>query len=102
MVLRSEQLNPLVIRQKLGLSQERMSHLLHISCKTLWRWENSDTSISSRAKEHLAKLEQISSLAQKIYTPEGVKEFIFTPLAEFGGHTAYEIMSLEKYDQFIW
>ncbi|MEN9567440.1 MAG: hypothetical protein RLZZ69_2636 [Cyanobacteriota bacterium] len=34
MVLSNEILNPLAIRQQLHLSQERMSHLLRVSCKT--------------------------------------------------------------------
>ncbi|MEY2831955.1 MAG: hypothetical protein RLZZ574_1213 [Cyanobacteriota bacterium] len=101
MVLSNEILNPLTIRQQLYLSQERMSHLLHVSCKTLWRWENSDTSSSSKAKEHLAKLKQIASLAQKVYTQKGVGEFMFTPQEEFDGHTAYDIISLGEYDRVI-
>ncbi|MDJ0578369.1 MAG: helix-turn-helix transcriptional regulator [Xenococcaceae cyanobacterium MO_234.B1] len=101
MVLSSEILNPLTIRQQLHLSQERMSHLLGISSKTLWRWENTDASPSNKAKPHLAKLKQIASLAEKVYTPEGIAEFMSTPLEEFGGHTAYDIMSLGEYDRVI-
>ncbi len=101
MVLSSEILNPLTIRQQLHLSQERMSHLLGISAKTLWRWENTDASPSNQTKPHLAKLKQIAFLAEKVYTPEGITEFISTPLEEFGGHTAYEIMSLGEYDRVI-
>jgi DNA-binding XRE family transcriptional regulator len=101
MVLSSEILNPLTIRQHLHLSQERMSHLLRVSCKTLWRWENNYVLPNSQAKVHLAKLKQVATLAQKVYTPEGVKEFIFTPLEEFGGHTAYDILSLGEYDRVI-
>ncbi len=101
MVLSSEILNPLIIRQQLHLSQERMSHLLHISSKTLWRWENTNASPSNKAKAHLAKLKQIASLAEKVYTVEGVEEFLFTPLEEFGGHTAYDILSLGEYDRVI-
>ena len=100
MVISSE-LNPLTIRQQLDLSQERMSHLLHVSCKTLWRWENTDASPSSKAKKYLAKLKQIATLAQKVYPPEGVKEFIFTPLKEFDGHTAYDMISLGEYDRVM-
>ena len=101
MVLSSEILNPLTIRQQLHLSQERMSHLLRVSSKTLWRWESTDASPSNKAKAHLAKLKQIASLAQKVYTPEGVEEFMFTPLEEFGAHTAYDIISLGEYDRVI-
>ncbi|MGK7893711.1 MAG: helix-turn-helix domain-containing protein [Xenococcus sp. (in: cyanobacteria)] len=102
MVLSNEILNPLTIRQQLHMSQERMSHLLGISAKTLWRWENTDASPSNQAKPHLAKLKQIASLAEKVYTPEGIAEFISTPLEEFGGgHTAYEIISLGEYDRVI-
>ncbi len=101
MVLGSETLNPLTIRQQLHLSQERMSRLLRISSKTLWRWENTDASPNSKAKAHLAKLKQIASLIQKVYTPKGIEEFIFTPLEEFDGHTPYDIISLGEYDQVI-
>ena len=101
MFLRDEILNPLTIRQKLHLSNARMSHLLDISSNTLFQWENTGACPNNGAKENLAKLKQIASLAEKIYTPEGVEEFVFTPLKEFDGHTAYDIMSLGKYDRVI-
>ena len=101
MTLSTETLNPQEIRQQLYLSQERMSHLLHISSKTLWRWENTEASPSSKAKTNLLKLKQIASLAHKVYTPEGVEEFMSTPMTDLDGHTPYEIISLGKCDRVI-
>ncbi|MDJ0633277.1 MAG: hypothetical protein QNJ34_08830 [Xenococcaceae cyanobacterium MO_188.B29] len=97
----AETVNPQEIRQQLYLSQERMSHLLHVSAKTLWRWENKETSPNSKAKTNLLKLKQIADLVHKVYTPEGVAEFIHTPIADLDGQTPYEVISLGKYDRVI-
>lgn len=100
-MLSTDALNPLVIRQKLHLSQERMSHLLHVSTKTLWRWENTETTPNNEALQHLSKLKQIASLAEKVYTPEGIETFLFTPMEEFDLLTAYDLIALGKHDKVL-
>ncbi|GFE68456.1 DNA-binding transcriptional regulator [Chroococcus sp. FPU101] len=100
-MLSSDVLNPQVIRQMLHLSQERMSHLLHVSTKTLWRWENTSTAPNSVALQHLSKLKQIASLASKVYTPEGIETFLFTPIEEFDFLTAYDMIALGKHEQVL-
>lgn len=94
-------LNPLQIRNQLQLSQEHMSRLLHVSTKTLWRWEKNETSPKSETIEHLTKLKKIAEIAQKVYTPDGITAFLTTPMEVFGGRTAYDLMSLGEYDQVI-
>jgi transcriptional regulator with XRE-family HTH domain len=91
-------LNPLAIRQQLHLSQERMSHLLHVSAKTLWRWENHQAVPPSAVQQSLSNLKSIADLAEKIYTPEGIETFLSTPMAEFDHLSAYELLMLGKYE----
>ena len=91
-------LNPLTIRQQLHLSQERMSHLLHVSAKTLWRWENQQAAPHCAAQQSLSKLKSIAELAEKIYTPEGIETFLSTPMAEFDHLSAYNLLALGKYE----
>jgi DNA-binding transcriptional regulator YiaG len=94
-------LNPLEIRQLLHLSQKRMSHLLHVSSTTISRWEKTEANPNPEAKQHLAKLKKIADIAIKVYTPEGVEEFLSTPMEEFDGRTAYELISLGEHERVI-
>lgn len=94
-------LNPLEIRQNLDLSQERMSYLLHVSAKTLGRWEKSETLPNAEAKQHLAKLKEIADLVHMVYTPLGVREFLSTPMEVFGGYTALDLIGLGQHDKVI-
>ncbi|MEA5508790.1 helix-turn-helix transcriptional regulator [Crocosphaera sp. UHCC 0190] len=100
-MLTTKVLNPLMIRQQLHLSQERMGHLLRVSAKTLWRWENKNSTLNRDIQQRLSKLKQIAELAEKIYTPEGVETFLSIPIAEFDSLSAYELMTLGKYDQVL-
>ena len=94
-------LNPLEIRQSLDLSQERMSYLLHVSAKTLGRWEKRETLPSAEAKQCLAKLKEVAELAQMVYTSEGVSEFLTTPMPAFDGYTALDLIRLGQHDKVI-
>jgi transcriptional regulator with XRE-family HTH domain len=94
-------LNPRDIRRDLHLSRERMSRILHVSAKTLERWENRNEILDSKSKKNFAKLREISELARTVYTPDGVEAFLTTPMAVFDGCTALELMSLGDYDRVI-
>ena len=94
-------LNPLEIRQSLDLSQERMSYLLHVSAKTLGRWEKRETLPSAEAKQCLAKLKEVAELAQMVYSSEGVSEFITTLMPAFDGYTALDLIRLGQHDKVI-
>lgn len=94
-------LNPREIRRDLHLSRERMSRILHVSTKTLERWENRNQVLDPKSKKDFAKLREISELARTVYTPDGVEAFLTTPMAVFDGCTALELMSLGDYDRVI-
>ncbi|MFO1431040.1 MAG: transcriptional regulator [Candidatus Competibacteraceae bacterium] len=94
-------LNPLAIRHELQLSRERLGRIVHVSAKTLERWENRHQILDPKARKDFAKLREISTLARAVYTPAGVKAFLMTPMTVFGGRTALGLMSLGEYDRVI-
>lgn len=99
---RNPPLNPLEIRQGLAISQECLSNLLHISTRTVTRWENgerrpSDPDVLLRA----AKLKEIKDLGLMVYTPQGLKEFLKTPLPVFEGRCAFDLLLLGDYEPVI-
>lgn len=94
-------LNPLEIRQNLHLSRERLGGILHVSAKTLERWEKRNEIPNREALRDFAKIREIAELARTVYTPEGVETFLSTPLPAFGGRTALELMSLGEHDRVI-
>ncbi len=99
---RKPALSPLAIRRELAISQEQMSSLLRVSVKTVSRWEKNNG--QPRAPEQLvrlAQLKEISELGRAVYTPEGLKEFLSTPLAVFGGRTGFDLIQLGDYEPVI-
>lgn len=97
-----QRLNPLDIRQGLAISQERMSTLLKVSTKTVTRWEKGERRPTDQdTLSRLAKLKEIKELGLMIYTPEGLKEFLNTPLPIFNGHCALELLQLGEYETII-
>lgn len=101
-VERYRPLNPLDIRQDLALSQERLSHMLRVSVKTVSRWEKeqrqpTDPDLLAR----LAKLKEIVELGHRVYTPEGLKEFLSIPLNIFGGRSGFDLIQLGEYESVL-
>ena len=95
-------LSPLEIRQALAISQEHMSRLLRVSVKTVSRWEKDHG--RPRVPEQrlrLAKLEEIIELGQAIYTPEGLRNFLSTPLPVFDARTGFDLIQLGDYEPVI-
>lgn len=95
-------LNPLEIRQELGLSQERLSNLLRVSVKTVSRWEKEERQPSVPEQlERLAKLKEIAALGSMVYTPEGLKELLDTPLPIFRGRSGFDLIQVGNYEPVI-
>ena len=95
-------LNPLDIRQQLGISQERMSNLLKVSSKTITRWEKDERLPNdSEALSRLAKLKEITELGLMVYTAVGFQEFLKTPLPVFGGRCAFDLFMLSDYETVL-
>ncbi len=95
-------LNPRKIRSDLSLSRERMSRLIDVSAKTIERWEAQDKAPAARLlRERLAKLQEISELGLLVYTRDGLRQFLTTPLPDFDGHTALQLIELGQEDRVL-
>jgi transcriptional regulator with XRE-family HTH domain len=98
-VARNVTLNPLNIRQDLSLSQEHLGRLLSVSVKTVSRWEKADRQPSDPDQlSRLAKLKEIAALGRMVYTAEGLKEFLLTPLPIFNGRSGFDLIGLGEYE----
>jgi transcriptional regulator with XRE-family HTH domain len=101
-VERHSTLSPLEIRQDLALSQEHLSRFLGVSVKTVSRWEKADRQPSDPDQlSRLAKLKEIAELGRMVYTAEGLKEFLLTPLPIFNGRSGFDLMGLAEYEPVI-
>ncbi len=99
---RDRRLDPLNIRQQLGISQERMSNLLKVSSKTVTRWEKEERLPNdANALSRLAKLKEIAELGLMVYTQAGFQEFLKTPLPVFGGRSAFDLLQLGDYETVL-
>ena len=103
-------LDPAQIRQKLSLSQEKLSSLLKVSSKTVNRAEKQHLPLKDAdAQARLAKLDEIVTLGLMVYTVDGLKEFLTTPLSVFDlpgttvreRYTALDLMQLGEFDRVI-
>lgn len=83
--------DPEGLRSALHISRERMGRLLDVTSRTVERSERERRLPMSRtATERLAQLRQIVDLGLTVYTVEGFREFMATPLAVFGNGTALQ------------
>ena len=103
-------LDPAQIRQKLSLSQEKLSSILKVSSKTINRAEKQHLPLKDAdAQARLAKLDEIVTLGLMVYTVDGLKEFLTMPLAVFDlpgatlreRYTALDLMQLGEFDRVI-
>lgn len=83
------------VRNKLGISSETMGRLLGISSRTVQRWEQAlPHRIDPQPMKRLQDLEEITKLGLMVYTEEGFQQFLRTPLREFDGKTALDLISI--------
>ncbi len=76
------------IRAALGLSRERMARLFDVSAKTVERWEASGTPPASRhVRGLLAQVDEIVKLGLAVYTSQGLRAFMTSPIPDLGGRT---------------
>lgn len=98
----SSALDPVGIRQGLALSQERLGALLRVSPKTVSRWERAERRPTDEdLLRKMAKLKEIVELGSRVYTPEGLKEFLSTPLPVFGGRSGLDLIGLGEFEPVI-
>lgn len=95
-------LDPAVIREQLSLSQEKLSSLLKVSTKTINRAEKQHLPLKDvDVRARLVKLQEIATLGLMVYTADGLKEFLTTPLPVFDKYTAIDLMSIGEFDRVI-
>lgn len=95
-------LNPAEIRRDLHLSRERMARLVDVSAKTIQRWEERQAlPRDQRVRKQFAELREIVELGAVVYTEDGFREFLATPLRVFGGLTALQMIELDRADDVI-
>jgi predicted transcriptional regulator len=86
-------INPRQIRKDLHLSRERMGRLLDVSAKMVERMDAGPRlPTGSRVRSQLAAIQQIIDLGLRVYTREGFAQFLITPLPEFAGRTALQMI----------
>lgn len=79
-----------------------MGRMLQVSSRTINRWEeqqNIPRDPNQALRIH--KLKEIVDLGLKVYTSEGLREFLSKPQPAFNGHTAYQLMSIGEYDTVL-
>ncbi|MBI2864019.1 MAG: helix-turn-helix domain-containing protein [Chloroflexi bacterium] len=90
------------LRENLRLSRERMARMLDVSAKTIERWEERDSLPTSRTHlQRLSMIQEIVKLGLAVYSPEGFRQFLTTPLAVFDAHTALQLVELGQADRVL-
>lgn len=92
------------LRRGLSLSRERMARLVDMSAKTVERWEQQQSlppRTSSRIRIQLAQIQEVRDLGLCLYTPEGFRLFLRTPLPVFAGRTPLRMIEQGKTDDVI-
>ncbi|MBI5528689.1 MAG: transcriptional regulator [Deltaproteobacteria bacterium] len=86
----------------LPISTERMGDLFRVSSKTVQRWKEGKFSPShDDVLERLSRVIEVVELGRKVFTPDGLEEFVTTPLPAFGHKTAIQLMAEGDYDKVL-
>jgi DNA-binding transcriptional regulator YiaG len=92
----------LVVRKKWASSTEMLGKVLQVNSRTIARWEKKVSSPTRpQDTQNIHKLMEILDLGSKVYTEEGLQEFLSTPLAVFNNHSANQLMSIGDYDAVL-
>jgi DNA-binding XRE family transcriptional regulator len=92
------------LRRDLSLSRERMARLVDVSAKTIERWEQQHglpERSSERLRGRLAQIREVRDLGLCVYTPEGFRQFLKTPLPVFAGRTPLQMIEQGQTDDVI-
>lgn len=99
-----DSLRPDELRRDLSLSRERMARLVDVSAKTVERWEHRQglpARASARLRSQLAQIQEVRDLGLRVYTPEGFRQFLKTPLPAFDGRTPLQMIEQGRADAVI-
>jgi hypothetical protein len=79
-----------------------MARLVGVAAKTIQRWEASGSLPADPVKRHiLSQIQEIAELGLKVYTPEGLTQFLKTPLPVFAGLTALQMIQIGRGDEVM-
>ena len=84
---------PQVVREQLGVSIDQMGRLLSVSPATVRRWERGlGLPAGSTGSRRLAALHKLAILGRAVPTAAGFRTFLATPVGEFGGQSALQLI----------
>lgn len=87
---------------KFPLSREKLAQLLGVSPRTVNRWIKSGVGPERREHiERLSRLHEVLELGIKVYTTKGLRDFFKTALPEFEHQTAFDMLSIGKFDAVL-
>ncbi len=87
---------------KFPLSREKLAQLLGVSPRTVNRWAKSGGGPERREHiERLSRLHELLELGVKVYTTKGLRDFFKTALPEFEHQTAFDMLSIGKFDAVL-
>lgn len=96
------QVQPGNLRRDLDLSRERMARLVDVSSKTIERWEEQQSlPQSARVRVQLAQLQEMRDLGLAVYSLEGFRLFLRTPLPPLRGRTPLQAIEQGAIDEVI-
>lgn len=102
MTIRATPIQPRDLREAFRLSRERLARLVGVTAKTVERWEAKPTRPArDETRVRMAQLREIAELGATVYTRERLGDFLETPLAEFGGLTALQLIERGEADRVL-
>jgi putative toxin-antitoxin system antitoxin component (TIGR02293 family) len=82
------------MRALLDISREQFGRMIEVSAKTVERWEAKRArraQVTSGATR-LSELAEIIELGRTVYSDDGLREFLRTPMAAFGNRTPTQMI----------
>lgn len=90
------------LRSDLQLSRERLARVLDVSAKTIERWEaKGEAPVGGSLHDRLIRLREIVDLGRTVYSEAGFTCFLNTPLREFDGRTALQLIQIGEADRVL-
>ena len=90
------------VLDKFPLSREKLAQLLGVSSRTVTRWAKAGVGPERREHiERLSRIHEILELGVKVYTTKGLRDFFKTALPQFEHQTAFDMLSIGKFDAVL-
>ena len=84
------------------LSREKLAQILGVSPRTVNRWAKAGVGPERREHiERLSRIHEILELGVKVYTTKGLRDFFKTALPQFEHQSAFDMLSIGKFDAVL-